>query len=181
MLRPGSFSHFDLHLERTEDGNSCQVRHSPAGQGESRFVAPFSARDLQKIWEVLREVQKAGKALATQRALVQDAGRRLFEALFAGEVLGCLRASFDRTDFMKVPLHIHLDLSGAPELEMLPWEYLYNPERSEFLALAPMSPLVRYTGLQHRIYPPKRISLCAPWWSFPAQAAIRALIRTANG
>src|SRR4051794_10562671 len=146
LLPVGSFLHLDLHFERTEDGNVCQVRHSPAGQGESRFVAPFSQRDLQKIWEVLREVQNSGHALATQRALIQDAGRRLFEAAFAGEVLGCLRASFDRTDFMKVPLHIHLDFSGAPELEKLPWEYLYNPERSEFPALSATSPLARYTS-----------------------------------
>jgi hypothetical protein len=153
LLPPGSFSHLDLYFERTEDGSSCQVRQSPAGQGESRFVNPFSARDLQKVWEILREVQNSGHALATQRALIQDAGRRLFEAAFAGEVLGCLRASFDRTDFMKVPLHVHLDFSGAPELEKLPWEYSYNPERSEFLALSSTSPLARYTSLQHRISP----------------------------
>jgi hypothetical protein len=154
-LRPGTFYHFDLHLERSEDGNLCQVRQSPAGQGESRFVSPFSERDLQKLWEVLREIQNGGQAVATQRALVQDAGRRLFEAAFAGEVLGCLRASFDRTDYMQTPLYLHLDLSGAPALEKLPWEYMYNPERSEFLTLAPMSPLARYTGLQHRILPAK--------------------------
>jgi hypothetical protein len=154
-LRPGSFYHLDLHLERSDDGNLCQVRQSPAGQGESRFANPFSPRDLDKLWEVLREVQNTGEAVATQRALVQDAGRRLFEAAFAGEVLGCLRASFDRTDYMKAPLHLHLDLSGTPELERLPWEYMYNPERSEFLALAPMSPLARYTGLQHRVLPAK--------------------------
>ena len=151
--RPGVVYHLDLHLERTDDSNLSQVRQSPAGQGESRFVSPFSQRDLQKVWEVLREVQNGGKIVATQRALVQDAGRRLFEAAFAGEVLGCLRASFDRTDYMKVPLHLHLDLSGTPELEKLPWEYMYNAERSEFLALAPMSPLARYTDLQHRVLP----------------------------
>lgn len=147
--------HLDLHVDRSEDGNLCQVRQSPAGQGESRFVLPFHARDLQKLWEVLREVQNRGSAVATERALVQDAGRRLFEAAFAGEVLGCLRASFDRTDFMRVPLHLHLDLSGTPELEKLPWEYMYNPERSEFLALTSTSPLARYTGLQHRVLPAK--------------------------
>lgn len=150
---PGSFYHLDLHLERSDDGNLCQVRRSPAGEGECRFTIPFAPRDLQKLWETLREVQSAGSALATQRALVQDAGRRLFEAAFVGEVLGCLRASFDRTDFVQVPLHLHLDLSGTPELEKLPWEYMYNPERSEFLSLTPMSPLARYTGLQHRILP----------------------------
>jgi hypothetical protein len=142
-------------LERGEEGHLCLVRQSPAGQGEARFVSPFNARDLQKLWEVLREVQNSGQAVATQRALVQDAGRRLFEAAFAGEVLGCLRASFDRTDYMKSPLHLHLDLSGAPELEKLPWEFMYNAERSEFLSLAAMSPLARYTGLQHQVLPAK--------------------------
>ncbi len=151
--RPGTVYHLDLHVERSDDSNLCQVSQSPAGRGESRFVSPFSARDLQKVWDVLREVQNTGKSVATQRAFVHDAGRRLFEAAFAGEVLGCLRASFDRTDFMKTPLYLHLDLSGMPELERLPWEYMYNPERSEFLALASMSPLARYTGLQHRILP----------------------------
>lgn len=154
-LRPGTFYHFDLHIERGEEGNVSLVRQSPAGQGENRFVSPFSQRDLQKLWDVLREIQNTGDALATQRSLVQDAGRRLFEAAFSGEVLGCLRDSYDRTAYMKAPLYLHLDLSGAPELEKLPWEYMYNPERSEFLTLAPMSPMCRFTGLQHRILPAK--------------------------
>jgi hypothetical protein len=154
-LNSGSTQYLDLHVERTEEGNLCQVRQSPAGKGENRFVAPFSNRDLQKLWEVLREVQNSGKVAATQRSMVQDAGRRLFEAAFAGEVLGCLRASFDRTDYMRLPLRIHIDLSGTPELETLPWEYMYNPERSEYLSLTSMSPTSRFTGLQHRILPAK--------------------------
>ena len=67
------------------------------------------------------------------------------------------RASFDRTDFAKAPLHIRLDLSATPELEKLPWEYMYNPERSEFLTMSPTSPMARFTGLQHRILPAKAI------------------------
>jgi hypothetical protein len=154
-LPPGAFYHLDLHLERGEEGNVSSVRQSPAGQGENRFVAPFSERDLQKVWDVLREVQNTQRVVPTQRALVQDAGRRLFEAVFSGEVLGCLRASFDQAIYMKSSLHVHLDLSGAPELEKLPWEYMYNPERSEFLTLASTSPVARFTGLQHRILPVK--------------------------
>ena len=133
----------------------AQVRRSPAGQGASRFVNPFAARDLAKLWDVLHAAQAEGRAGATQRALLQDAGRRLFAAAFAGEVLGCVRASFDQTDYVQVALRLHVDLSAIPELEKLPWEYLYNPERSEFVTLAPRSPFARYVGLQHRILPIK--------------------------
>jgi hypothetical protein len=143
----------DLHFDRSDEGLSSHVRRSPAGQGTARFVLPFARRDLEKIWETLRAVQAAGKATAPQRVMIQDAGRQLFEAAFAGEVLGCLRASFDQTDFDQAPLRLHLDLSATPELEALPWEYLYNSERSEFAALTPESPSVRYTSLQHRILP----------------------------
>ncbi len=113
----------------------------------------FRASDLDKIWETLRAVQSAGKATAPQRVMIQDAGRQLFEAAFAGEVLGCLRASFDHTDFAKAPLRLHVDLSATPELEALPWEFMYNAERSESVSLAQRSPMVRYTSLQHRILP----------------------------
>jgi hypothetical protein len=56
---------------------------------------------------------------------------------------------------MQSPLHVRLDLSGASEWERLPWELMYNPERSEFVSLAPLSPFARYTNLQHRILPAK--------------------------
>ena len=152
---PYAANHYelDLHFDRTDEGLVCHVHQSPAGQGDSKFVPPFSRSDLDKIWETLRSVQSAGRAAPLQRAMIQDAGRRLFESAFAGEVLGCLRASFDHTDFAQAPLRIHLDLSATPELEAMPWEFLYNSERSEFLAVSPASPSVRYTTLQHRILP----------------------------
>lgn len=152
---PYAANHYelDLHFDRTDEGLVCHVHQSPAGQGDCKFAPPFSRRDLDKVWETLRGVQSTGKVSATQRAMIQDAGHRLFEAAFAGEVLGCLRASFDHTDFAQAPLRLHLDLSATPELETMPWEFCYNSERSEFAALAPASPLVRYTSLQHRILP----------------------------
>ncbi len=143
----------DLHLDRGDDGLVTHVHQSPAGQGDSRFVSPFSQRDLDKLWATIHEVQATGSATATQRAMVQDAGKRLFQAAFAGEVLGCLRASFDRAQFERMPLRVLLDLSATPELISLPWELMYNPERSEYVGLARHTPFARFTNLQHRILP----------------------------
>ena len=70
-----------------------------------------------------------------------------------GEVLGCLRASFDEAAMTQDRLRIHLDLSSRVELESLPWEFLYNPERSEFVSLSLQSPLARYVDLHARVLP----------------------------
>jgi hypothetical protein len=146
---------FDLVLEKTDEGCFAQVRHSPAGQGESRFTNPFAPRDLQHFWSQLGDVQRNGRPLPEVATAVRTAGQQLFEAVFRGEVLGCLRASFDLAQVEQAILRLHIDLNNVPHLENLPWEYLYNPEREEYLALAGESPLARYTGLQHRILPLK--------------------------
>ena len=152
---PGSPLEVDVQIDRTDEGWLSQVRRSPAGQGESRFVNPFSPRDMERVWEALHEAQATGQATGPQKALIQDVGRRLFEAAFAGAVLGCLRASFDEAAMTQDRLRIHLDLSNRSELESLPWEFLYNPERGEFVGLALQSPLVRYVGLHAQVLPVK--------------------------
>jgi hypothetical protein len=154
-MMPGVSPHVDLQIDRTDEGWLSQVRRSPAGQGESRFINPFRPRDLQKVWEAIHAAQTAGRATAPQKALIQDMGRRLFEAAFVGEVLGCLRASFDEVAVTQERLRLHLDLSSRVELESLPWEFLYNPERSEFVSLSLQSPLARYIELSARVLPVK--------------------------
>ncbi len=144
-----------LALEKTDDGYCAQVRQSPAGQGETPFVNPFSARELTLFWTTLEELSRGGRPSPDLAAHVRATGQRLFEAVFRGEVLGCLRASFDLAQVDRLPLRIHLDLSTAPEFESLPWVYLYNPERGEYMALARSAPPARYTPFQHRILPLK--------------------------
>jgi hypothetical protein len=157
MIAMMAATHLDLELvlEKSDEVTFVQVRHSPAGQGEIRFVNPFSPRELQRFWTQLNELHRSGWPLPEAAAAVRSAGQRLFEAVFQGEVLGCLRASFDLAQMEQTILRIHIDLSTVPHLANLPWEYLYNPERGEYIALATASPLARYTALQHRIAPLK--------------------------
>ena len=108
-----------------------------------------------RVWETIHDAQTTGQATGPQKALLQDVGRRLFNAAFAGEVLGCLRASFDEAGMQQQRLRIHLDLSNRSELESLPWEFLYNPERGKFVGLSLQSPLARYVGLHAQVLPVK--------------------------
>lgn len=142
-------------LEKSDDGCMVLVRQSPAGRGETPFVNPFPARELARFWATVGDAHRTGRLTPELATYVRATGQQLFEAVFRGEVLGCLRASFDQAQFDHIPLRIHLDLSTVPDLETLPWEYLYNPERKEYLTLTLASPPARYTPFQHRILPLK--------------------------
>lgn len=145
-----------MALDRTDEGPISQVRRSPGGQGLTSFVNPFRPRELQQLWQLLSEAQRAGKVDAPSHTLALEAGKRLFEAAFAGEVLGCLRVGYDYAAIGGAPLRLHVDLSATPEYEALPWELLYHPERAEFVALADQTPFARYIGLQQRVLPVKK-------------------------
>jgi len=80
-------------------------------------------------------------------------GGRLFQAVFSGDVRGCLRSSLDEASRQEAGLRVRLRLAGAPELVDVPWEYLYNPALNRFLILSVETPLVRYLDLPERIRP----------------------------
>jgi tetratricopeptide (TPR) repeat protein len=82
----------------------------------------------------------------------KEFGGRLFNAVFRGDVRGCLRSSLDEAQRTGSGLRIRLRLD-APELADVPWEYLYNPSVNRFLALSVETPVVRYLDLPERIQP----------------------------
>jgi hypothetical protein len=73
-------------------------------------------------------------------------GTRLFEAVFGDEVYGCFRGSLTTAQMQGKGLRVRLRM-GAPELNDLPWEYLYNPRLNCFLSLSVDTPIVRYLEL----------------------------------
>ncbi|MFI0444539.1 CHAT domain-containing protein [Actinomadura sp. 6N118] len=68
---------------------------------------------------------------------VRELGRRLFEALFTGRVHGLYTAGLHERTVQRLVLRIQ-----APELARLPWEFLFDPARQDYLGLS--QPLVRY-------------------------------------
>ena len=60
-------------------------------------------------------------------------------------------------------LRVRLYLTDAPELAVLPWEYLYDPQREDFLFMTVETSLVRYIDLPARN--PLSIDLPLTCWS----------------
>src|SRR5262245_47395825 len=98
-----------------------------------------------------RQGVRGGRSAEAEEA--KNFGERLFDTVFAGEVRGCLRGSLDQTSVAGKGLRLRLRLTNAPELQDLPWEYLYNRQRNRFYALSVETPLVRYLELPERILP----------------------------
>lgn len=145
---------FDLRIERTETGYRARVVGSQALSVASDFTLPFSDEALEnyllKIGRPRRDVRRFE---SREVELAKDFGRQLFDAAFGKEILSCLRQSLDEATRQDKGLRLRLNLTDAPELADLPWEYLYEPQRNLFFALFGKTPIVRYLDIAERIQP----------------------------
>lgn len=121
---------FELSIGATDGEYIAQVLSAPAGQAQSFFAYPFSSQEMAHLFEMAPI----------------EVGSRLFDALFTGDVLVCLRTSQARVG-KEGGLRINLRLPNAPELGTLPWEMLYDTTHKHFLALSETSSINRYLPL----------------------------------
>ncbi len=149
-----SYLDFDLLIERAEEGYTVRVLNSPAGQAAADFCLPFSELELENFLLRVGRTRRGVRRLESpEMEAAKSFGGRLFDAVFGGDVRGCLRSSLDEANRQGAGLRLRLRLTDVPELADLPWEYLYNPALSRFLALSTETPLVRYLDLPERIRP----------------------------
>jgi hypothetical protein len=145
---------FDLHLEHTEDGYRAIVRSSPVGTATVAFETPFHRRDQHTIVQRLLNDPGEDEALRNaQFALAREVGGKLFNTLFTGAVLELWQESWQKAYASRASLRVQLSIGDVPALRALPWEYLYDDTRDEFLALSVHTPLFRRQPASHRIRP----------------------------
>lgn len=156
---------FDLQLEKTEDGYRAGVLQSPAGEAWTSFELPFEPREQHAfVQQLLADPGTDERMRADQFLLARKVGGRLFDALFHGPLLPLWQESWRRAYTERKTLHLRLRLGDAPELRALPWEYLYDPTREEFLALSVHTPLSRFFERAHQVDP------------FPVDLPLRVLV-----
>ncbi|MEP6849595.1 MAG: CHAT domain-containing protein [Acidobacteriota bacterium] len=173
-----NYEDFEIVIEKATGSTSYAVNVRQAcggkcGDASSTFqlseVAPMTAAAAADAGDAVRNITIKGGtdnySLLTGRALKKDAaavvGRQLSKALFKDQVLElwgqCQRYA---------PLRIRLDLSSAPELASLPWEYLSSTAGDNFVALDDKTTFVRYLRTAGaidpiRVVPPLRVLVMA--------------------
>lgn len=122
--------YFDLRLERSERGVTATVTNSPAGQSSSPVVVSLPTEPVKP--------RSAELTPADQIALGSDLWRRLFSQ---SEIAELWRAS-NAVGGSYLRLTI-----GDSGLAGLPWELLYDPRTSRFVALDGQAALIRFLPL----------------------------------
>ena len=154
---------FELEIAAAVDGEYALRVRSRAGETIGSMRLPFDRTTLD---ERLRVVQArilemptpvaAGASAANGAdarpspatdADVKALGADLFEALFRGSIRALLASSQREAEGRHDGLRIRLRLE-APDLAALPWEFLYDGDRGDYLTLAASTPLVRYVRLE---------------------------------
>jgi hypothetical protein len=157
---------FDFEIEISGEGGIYRVAaRSPAGETDAvPVVFPFDDLALDRLLQALelalwRSSAGVRRLTSEDERPVQEFGRQLFEFVFPPEVRAHLVAGRQQAARDGTSLRVRLRV-GPPELASLPWEFLYDPSRDDYLCLS--TPLVRYLDvLEPRrpltVVPPLRI------------------------
>ena len=152
---------FDLEITRLGPDRYRAGVRSPAGEAAIEFVQPFKEFELENFILKIGHTRKGTRRLNSPEWEAAEAfGKRLFEAVFQGNVRDLLTASLNQIDDETYRgLRIRLRLVNTPELNNWPWEYLYHPSLRQFVVLSTQTPLVRYLDLPR---PPKSLTVTPP-------------------
>jgi outer membrane protein assembly factor BamB len=149
---------FELEIGVAEGGEyPVVVLHSPAGECRTKMRFPFDGptltNRLQALEIALLRSSGVRRRVATrEEQIVQDFGRQLTDALLTGKVRTLFDLSRREAYEQDVGLRLKLRVQ-APELSVIPWEFLYDEQEDEYLALARSTPVVRYLELPQPLKP----------------------------
>ncbi|MEZ4868350.1 MAG: SUMF1/EgtB/PvdO family nonheme iron enzyme [Caldilineaceae bacterium] len=146
-------SYLDFVVDVTTMSEHTYMIAARSDAGEARQISEFPldasalVQGLHKLEAAITGsvAQKQAQASAAMQS-VQDFGRTLFDFLLPSETrtlyYESLREAVHRNRGVRLKLSIH-----APQLATLPWEFLFDPRKRDYVCLDPHTPLVRYTEL----------------------------------
>ncbi len=145
---------FDLRFAKSENGYRAEILKSPAGTAEGIFRMPFQDIELENyLLKIGQRRSGMRKIDSPENRAARDFGSKLYDGVFQGDVQTVFRKSIDAARAADYGLRVRLHLADTPELADLPWEYLWQPQRREFLALTTETPIVRYFDLPETVKP----------------------------
>ncbi|MGF1504379.1 MAG: CHAT domain-containing protein [Chloroflexi bacterium] len=145
-----TFDNLDLLITRSGEKYHARVTTVSHGEADTDFDLPFSKLELA---EALMDFRTPAHG-ASEAAKAEKFGTALFNAIFStNRMYSVLRRSMDAADDAGRGLRIRLRLKDVPELSELPWEYLHNPDSSQYYVLSSETPIVRYMEMERRVTP----------------------------
>lgn len=141
------------------------VLRSPAGEARAVMRFPFDDLALERRLDKLQIalLHSGGTrrlaALTQDQQDVRDFGQALFDALMNGDVRSLYDVSQNKAGSKGLRIKLRI---ADPALAALPWEFLYDPRRGDFVCLSTQTPVVRYLELPQppqplMVEPPLRI------------------------
>ncbi|MGE5251568.1 MAG: CHAT domain-containing protein, partial [Bacteroidota bacterium] len=144
-----SYANFDLVIEQAGDKYRARVVNSPAGQAAVEFDTLFSRLEVENFVLRMGRPQRGMRRIdSSEMETIRNFGARLFQTVFSHEVYACYLRSLDDVLGQNKGLRIRLRID-VPQFHDLPWEYLYNRQVDQFLALSKDTPVVRYIELPY--------------------------------
>ncbi len=153
-MEGNAYLDFDLRFTKSENGYRAETLQSPGGSGQHGFRLPFQEHELENyLLKIGQRRTGMRKADSPENRAAREFGGKLFETVFQKDLQTAFRKSFDAARAGGHGLRIRLHLGETPELADLPWEYLWQAQRREFLALSAETPIVRYFELPETVKP----------------------------
>jgi hypothetical protein len=137
---------FELQIGLGVAGSYLVVARAPGGEASTTMRWSLTPAELDCQLAVIKDKVLVSSAVVRRASTedeqpVRELGRRLFEALIADDVQALYVASRQRARENGGGLRLVLRVR-PPELARLPWEFLFDPGRQDYLGLT--MPLVRY-------------------------------------
>jgi hypothetical protein len=138
-----------IRISRDAAGGYRTYAEGPTGTASGSYVPPYSSEELDDLLgEISGQVGQARKRRveAPDTARVKHFGGVLFDALFEDDLRDVYSASLRAAEDDGKGLRVTLSLKDAPELMLVPWEFLYD--EPSFLSIQDSTPVVRYLDLK---------------------------------
>jgi len=151
-----NYQNFDLEIISSQGDQSLHARVLESPQGDSPFIDvtwPFEAEEENEFLAEIYGGLRQRRARSAKVSTIQDFGGKLFDAVFTGDIEHLFRASLDAAYRAGTGLRIRLRLPDDSALHSRPWEFLFDTESREFLAVREHTPLVRYLPVAQPIPP----------------------------
>ncbi|MFN8474613.1 MAG: CHAT domain-containing protein [Anaerolineae bacterium] len=118
---------FDVAVTQASSGYTVNVIASPAGQASATTQIALADGPIADGVAALKRAQ-------FDSALAKSLGGTLLSTLLKGDVANAYFATLGRAESQQSGVRLRLRIT-APELKSLPWEYLYDAQRDNFLAV----------------------------------------------